>query len=337
MNLKKIKLNRVLLFALIMHAPISIAETKKQHVHVAVRAHVGEQRAIQKWGPTVEYLNQMIPNYHFTMVPYTSLKQQLVDARNNKFEFLLTNPATYVELEASVGARAILTLINNRRGTAQTRFGSVIFTHADNSDIITLSDLKGKDFVAVNPIGFGGWRVGLKVLLEHGLEPEKDFSSLRFLGKQPKVVEAVLTKKAHAGIVRTDMLERLADKGKVNLRKVRVLRPLKTPDFPFFQSSPLYPEWPFAVMPNTDPKLAGQVKLALLQLDKHHPAARAGKYMGWTRALDYKPVKVLLADLGVDPFARDKNQQRLLYIFLALVGLIFAFYFYRRYSSQKTD
>ena len=306
-------------------------------IHIAVRAHAGVDRAMKKWGPTIDYLGQALPAHRFIMLPYTSLKKQKADARLNKFEFLLTNPSTYVELEVSSGAKAILTLINNRRGTAQTRFGSVIFTHVDNTDILKLEDLRGKDFMGVNPIGFGGWRVGLKVLRDHGIDPEKDFSSLQFPGKQPAVVRAVLDKKVHAGVVRTDMLERLADKGKVDLRRVRILNPQPTSDFPFFRSSPLYPEWPFAVMPQTDRQLAEQVKQTLLKLDKDHPAAKAGKYMGWTEALDYAAVKTLLAELGVEPFAHPGRLSAVPYIIGILLSLVIAFYFLRRYSKSKTD
>jgi len=320
---------------LILTTIVNSRTAADKDIIVAVRAHAGQQHALKKWGPTIDYLNQVLPDYRFNIRPYTSLKQQLADARQNKFHFLLTNPSTYVELEASRHASAILTLINNRRGTAQTRFGSVIFTHVDNTDIIELADLRGKSFMGVNPIGFGGWRVGLKVLMDHGIDPHRDFTHLNFAGKQPKAVNAVLTKTVHAGMVRTDMLERMADKGEIDLRKVRVLNSQPTKDFPFFRSTPLYPEWPFAVITGTDNKLGDQVKQALLRLDRSHPAAKAGKYMGWTEALDYQPVKDLLAEIGVEPFTRNKTEQLGLYIILVLIALYIAFYFFKRYSSKQ--
>ena len=327
------------LFGLLLLSTVGHAGSDlSREVYVAVRAYAGEQHALQKWGPTLAYLNQALPDHHFSMIPYTDIKQELADARANRFHFLLTNPATYVELEVSTGARAMLTLINNRRGTPQTRFGSVIFTHVDNTDIIQLRDLRDKHFMAVTPMGFGGWRVGLKVLLEQGIEPDKDFASLSFAGNQTRVVDAVLAKKVHAGMVRTDMLERLADTGKLDLRKLRILNQRHTENFPFFHSSPLYPEWPFTAMANTDRQLAAAVKLALLQLDKQHPAARAGRYMGWTEAQDYQAVKILMAELGIEPFAKNRTGQKfLLYVMLPLVSLLVAFYFFRRYSYETTD
>lgn len=62
-----------------------------EEILIAVRAHAGEQRAITKWQPSIDYLNQSLPEYRFVMLPYTSLKQQLADAKLNRFHFVLTN------------------------------------------------------------------------------------------------------------------------------------------------------------------------------------------------------------------------------------------------------
>lgn len=314
-----------------------LANSGEQEIRVAVRAHSGKQLAIKKWQATITYLNQALPQYTFVMLPYSSLKQQLADAKANRFDFILTNPSTYVELEVSSGARAILTLINNRHDSAQTRFGSVIFTHIENTDILEIKDLKGKDFLADSPLGFGGWRVGLKVLKDHGIEPESDFASLGFTGKQPLTVEAVMNKKAHAGIVRTDMLERLADQGKINLLYVRIINQQSTPEFPFFHSSLLYPEWPFAVMPTTSSELTQQVKQALLKINKTDLAAQTGQYIGWTPALDYQVVKDLLRDVGVAPFANNKRMLSVVYLLLGLAALFIAIYAFKRYSNKRTE
>lgn len=302
-------------------APAASNWTGGHTLQVAVFAHSGIQHAVQQWGPTIDYLNASLPHYRFVLRPYTSLEQQLADAGTRKYHFLLTNPAAYVQLQDRHGARALLTLVNDRNGTAQPRFGSVIFTHIDDSDILSLRDLKGKDFIAVHPLGFGGWRAGLKVLRDHGLNPRSDFHSLRFAGAQPAVVHAVLQKKVHAGMVRTDMLERLARNGDISLRNIRVLNPQSTPDFPFFHSSPLYPEWPFAAMAGTSPALGEEVKQVLLKLTTPHAAARAGQYVGWIPALDYQPVRELLIDIGT-PALTDPGATTRLPLWLILSGLL---------------
>ena len=110
--------------------------------NVAVRTHSGIETGLAQWQPTIDYLNQSLPGLRFQMVPYPKLAQQLEDARRQRFQFLLTNPATYVEIRQAVGARALVTLINKRHHSAQSRFGSVIFTRADRDDILDIADLK---------------------------------------------------------------------------------------------------------------------------------------------------------------------------------------------------
>lgn len=314
--------------------PVFSNISPENEIRIAVRAHAGEQQAFKKWQATVDYLNKSIKGYRFVMRPYTNLKQQLADAKQQKFDFVLTNPATYVALEINNNARALVTLINNRRDTPQTRFGSVIFTHVEHTDILGLQDLKDKAFIAVNPIGFGGWLVALKELRDQGIEPERDFTSLTFAGNQPGVIYAVRDKKAQAGVVRTDMLERLADKGEITLTEFRILNQQDTPNFPFFHSSALYPEWPFATMPHTQKRLAEQVKQALLKINPSDPAAKTGKYMGWSPALDYAPVRKLLKSLGIIPYEQTSkhayiNSWSIAGIVL-IIGIVLYLYIYRR-------
>lgn len=302
-----------------------LASADAEEVHqVAVRAHSGVEAGIKQWGPTIDYLSKSIPGHRFEIMPYTHIDQQIDDARQNKFQFFLTNPSIYIEINHLAGAHALLTLINKRQDTAQTRFGSVIFTRANRDDIIRLEDLKNKHLIAVSPLGFGGWQVAWREMLHNNFDPYEDLGQLSFAdGNQPAVVEAVRNSKADAGVVRTDMLERLAQKGKINLTELRILHNVETDGFPFFHSTRLYPEWPFAVMPGVSNKLATQVTQALLNIRADHPAAQAGKYKGWTEALDYSTVDELLKELAI---AHHKNSVKTTYtpanIFFILTGII---------------
>ena len=288
---------------------------------VAVRAHSGAEAAIKTWQPTIDYLNKTISGHRFELIPYPHLSQQLDDALDKKFAFILTNPATYVELQHLTDARALVTLINKRQGTAQTQFGSVIFTRADRDDIIHLHDLKGKHLKAVSPLGFGGWRVAWLEMLHNAFDPYEKLGQLSFTdGNQPAVVKAIQTGTADAGVVRTDMLERLAQKGEVSLTEFRILHNVETEGFPFFHSTPLYPEWPFAVMPDVSDELTTQVKQALLNIKQDHPAAQAGQYNGWTQALDYTSVDNLLKELHIGPY-KNTNDEKLFIHYLYPVGI----------------
>jgi signal transduction histidine kinase/ABC-type phosphate/phosphonate transport system substrate-binding protein len=280
------------------YATQSIAET----IRIGLRAHVGIEKAMSQWKLTADYLTETIPGHEFIMVPHTSIRELNKQSGNSAFDFVITNPSSYVEMEMKYGASRLLTLQNKRQGGAYTKFGSVIFTRSD-SGITTISDLKGKRVIAVSETAFGGWRVALRELQRQGISPEQDFKELRFAsGIQQDVISSVMEGKTDVGVVRTDMLERVAENGIISLDNIRVLNQLHTDDFPFMHSTTLYPEWAFAKFKNTSPDLAQRVALALLSMPPTHKAAIAGKYVGWTVPLDYSPVHKLMQELKVGPY-----------------------------------
>lgn len=272
---------------------------------VAVRAHRGVESANGLWQATLDAISTKIPEHSFKLLPVVSLNEITAAAGRGEFDFVLTNPSSYVELKLLHGARALVTLNNKRANTAQSRFGSVIFTHAKNDHILTIRDMKGSTVMAVSEPAFGGWRVGWLEMLDHGIDPYKDLKAVKFTESetQHEVVNAVRDGKADVGVVRTDQLERMAESGKADLRYFRILNSKDTPGFPFFHSTSLYPEWAFASMPSVPDSLAQRVQQALQSIPSASQAASKGKYVGWISALDYTPAENLMKRLQVGPFA----------------------------------
>jgi two-component system sensor histidine kinase TtrS len=272
-------------------------------IKIGLRANRGAELAIKRWQPTADYLTEAIPGHTFVLVPFeiNSLLNQAVS--RSEFDFVFTNPASYVEHKIRYGVSAIATLINKREGKAYSQFGSVVLARADRNDITSFHDLKGKRFMGVDEQGFGGWRMAYRELLGKGVDPYKDFRLLSFGGGiQHNVVFAVRDGAVDAGSVRTDMLEKMAKRGEIQLEAFKVLEPKKTKGFEFYHSSRLYPEWPFAKLTHTSPDLADQVAAALYKLTPESEAAKLGRYMGWSTPLDYEPVNDLLKELGVGPY-----------------------------------
>lgn len=276
---------------------------------VAVRAHQGIENARGQWQGTIDVLSAKIPEHTFKLVPIIGLDEIVQAAGRGEFEFILTNPSSYVELNILHGARALVTLNNRRANTAQSQFGAVIFTHTRSEHILRLEDLKGMRVMGVSELAFGGWRVAWLEMLEHGIDPYKDLKALLFAeGKtQPEVVKAVLEGMVDVGVVRTDQLERMAASGEVDLRYLRILNSHDTKGFPFFHSTPLYPEWAFASMPSVPARLAQRVRQVLQGIPEDSYAASKGQYVDWITALDYGPADNLMKRLKVGPYVNKKN------------------------------
>lgn len=316
--------------------------TENQMIKVGVLAIQGEERAIAKWQPTMDYLSQAIPGYSFEMIP-GDLNEMRVLIENNEADFFLINPGLYVDFEATYGANRIATLKNDRLGQVLTEFGGVIITQADNAKINTLKDLKNKTFMAVSPLAFGGWQVAEGVLFDIGMKnPEKFFKKLSYGDTHDNVIQAVAKGEVEAGTIRTDALERAVQRGEIQLKDFKIINPQQTPGFPFLHSTPLYPEWPFASTKGNSLEIKELVAKALLNMPISSPAAKASQSDGWTVPLNYRPIHDLFIQLSVAPYDEigqitiEDLIEDYLWLWVSLIGVIFGLAGYAIYSQRQS-
>lgn len=278
------------------------AQPQTQSLTLGVLAHRGEAQAVNRWQPTVDYLNRRVSGMDITLRPLNAV--DLVQAvADQELDFVLTNPGQYIVLESRYGVTRLVTLQNLRQGQSQNRFGAVIIARSDRDDIQNLEDLKDKRFGAVKATAFGGYRMAARAMLEAGINPKHDLAELRFMGfPQDAIVQAVVNGELDAGTVRTDVIEQMASEGLLNLSKIKVLQPKQAGDFPFLLSTRLYPEWPLAKLATTDTDIARRLTIALLSMTIETPAAMRGSYAGWSVPIDYTPVHDLHRLLKVEPY-----------------------------------
>ncbi len=327
-------------------SPAPTTTQEKQVVKVGVLAIQGNERAIAQWQPTIDYLTDTIPGYTFEMIP-KGVEEMREYGEQNEADFYIVNSGMYVDFEASLGANRIATLKNLRLGEPYTEFGAVLITKADRSDINTIKDLKGKNFMAVSPTAFGGWQMAEGVLFEEGIEkPEKFFKKLEYGKTHDNVIKAVANGEVDAGTIRTDALERAVQRGEVKLEDFKIINKQETPGFPFVHSTPLYPEWPFAAAKGNSLELKELVAKALFNMPKDSPAAKASQSEGWTVPLNYRPVHELFIDLNIAPYNEigrltiggfiKKYPWIGIGLLVALTGLIsYAFYTQRQSIIQE--
>lgn len=299
MNVKKVL--SLLLFITVFPS-VSISETEREVVRIGVLAFRTPEQTAERWTPTVARLAQAIPEYDFVLSPMTY--PELNPAVTNKtIDFVLTNTGHYVELEANENISRMVTLVKSIDGFTTKQFGGVFFTKADRADINSLSDLKGKDFLAVKRSSLGGFLVAWEQLLEQGMDPFSDFASLTFNGlPQDDIVFKVLNGEADAGTVRTSVLEQMEKEGTIQLDDFKIINQKHIQGFPFIHSTNLYPEWPFSSLSHVDQELVKKVTVALLTIKNNNPAAIAGDYDKWVPLTDYQSVHDLFIRLNIGPY-----------------------------------
>ncbi len=278
------------------------APALSDEVKIGVLSHRGDKVTHDMWGPTADYLTQVIGGDHkFTIQPLKFDEVNPTVAAGD-VDFVLVNPGIYVNLEVKYRVSRIATLSNRRNNVPYKIFGGVIFARKDHPEIRTLEDLRGHSFMAVYPTSLGGFQMAMREMMAIGIDPYKDLESLEFGGIHDLVVMSVLHGDVDVGTVRTDILERMAAAGTIDINDFRIINPQQETEFPFALSTRLYPEWPFSKVAHTSDRLAQQVAIALLQMPHNHPAALAGNYAGWTIPLDYQPVHELFRELKLPPY-----------------------------------
>lgn len=255
--------------------------------------------------PLVDYLNQRVPEAHLQLavLSQAAMAQAL---QRGELDFVLTNPSHFVLLRSQAAlSGAIATLVRLDGERAVSQLGGVMFTTAQQTDIQSLSDLKGRVLAIPGKQFLGGYQTQAMELLQVGIRIPQDLAALRETGSHDSVVRAVLAGEAEVGFVRTSILESMAGEGALDESAIRILNPQAGEAYPFRVSTRLYPEWAFAaVHGRIDNRLERRVAAALLDLQPDNAAARAAGIDGFTVAADYRPVDELARALRLPPYEK---------------------------------
>ncbi|MHB8802107.1 MAG: sensor histidine kinase [Rhodocyclaceae bacterium] len=277
-------------------------------VTIGVFVYQGERAATEDWSPVLDYLQRALPEHRFRLEQYDVDGLRAAIAAE-QVDLVITNPGYYVVMENELGISRIATLVSPMALSTRQAIGSVVIARADRQDLRALADLAGQRIAAVAPAAFGGYLVAAREMLRRGIDPETDLKEIRFVGlPMSNVIEAVLTGRADAGIIRACYAEQLARQGLLRIADLRFLSTQPVDGLSCAVSTPLYPDWPIAVTRQMDPELAKAVAQALLSM----PTVKGG--LSWSVPADYQPVHDLYRELRIGPYAylRDITPEGLL-------------------------
>ena len=273
-----------------------------QEVRIGVLAFRGAEKAHQRWDNLAEYLTRKVTGHRFSIETF-DLSGMDEAVRDQRIDFVLTNPGNYVRLESLFGATRITTLSNLHKGKSYTVYAAVILTRSDNKDIEQLSDLAGHSFMAVSKNAFGGFQMAWYELHQQGIDPFRDFKRLEFNGfPQDRIVIAIKEGRVDAGTVRAETFARMVEEKRIRADDFTVLNRKNDKDYPFPHSTRLYPEWAFARLNHTNEILAQRVAVALLTFSDK-PSGERQSNTGWTIPLDYSRVHETFRVLKIGPYA----------------------------------
>lgn len=286
---------------LLLLLPVQAVNAVDQTIRIGVLSHRGVAATLKSWSPTADYLSLTVPGRRFEVVPL-GFDEVEPAVKFGQIDFLLVNSGIYVNMEVKYRVSRISTLDNLVGSVPYNVFGGVVFVRKDRRDINGLENLRGRSLMAVDEISLGGFQMAWREMQRVGINPYRNLSSLTFAGTHDRVVKAVLEGRVEVGTVRTNILERMAAAGEIDIDAFRIINQKSGSEFPFKRSTSLYPEWPFSKLQHTPNDLAQRVAVALLSMPRFHAAAKAGNYAGWTVPLDYQSVHEIFRELKLPPY-----------------------------------
>lgn len=296
----------LVLSALLWTAGARPARAAPEPVQVGVWAVEGSPRALQAWSPTAEHLSRRIPNRSFTIVPL-DLESLAEKVRRNTLDFIIVDPALYVQLEPESGIANLASLQMRHRGQTYTECGGTVFCLASRDDLRGTADLCHKTVVAAHNRSMADWIAVEREFQVCGMDPARALAGCRFTGDRATVLQDVLDGRADAGVLPASVLERMAAEHALDPDEVRVLafpHPIpSTGDVPVRVSTRLYPTWVFAACPKAPPELAKDVSAALLAMSERYPDIMDRPHVaGWTFPRSNLSVHEALRDLRLPPY-----------------------------------
>ena len=245
--------------------------------------------------PTLAAMARAMPDRTVTGVRL-SPDDPIADLMRLRPDILVAPASVYMELELNYGGHAIATRKTRWADNPSASVGAAVVVRADNNEIRTLADLRGRRMASGGADAVDGWLALAYELKERRLRPESYRAHTAFLNvPMPDVISAVLSGKVEAGVLSTCMLERAELAGLLKPGALRVVDEKTTQGFSCRHSTALYPDIVVAALPRTAPDVVKATTLALLSMPENADFA-------WQVATNFVSVNRLYKELHLGPW-----------------------------------
>ncbi|MDQ6683836.1 MAG: putative selenate ABC transporter substrate-binding protein [Pseudomonadota bacterium] len=239
----------------------------------------------RKFKPLGDYLKAET-GMEVQFTPVTDYAAVVEGLATNKLDLAWLGGFTFVQakLRSNGGVVPIVQRAEDAKFTSR-------FIVPINSTAKTLADLKGKTFAFGAPSSTSGSLMPRYYLMQAGIVPERDFTSVAFSGAHDATVAFVAAGRAEAGVLNASVMDKLLETGNANAAKVRVLA-----------ITPPYFDYNWTVRPGLDPALTKKLTDAFLKLDPANPQMK--EIMNLQRASKFIPTTTSNYD-GIEAAAKS--------------------------------
>jgi phosphonate transport system substrate-binding protein len=210
----------------------------------------------RKAAPLVKYLEGKL-GMKVEFTPVTDYAAAVETLINRKVDLAWFGGFTFVQASARSGGK-VIPIVQREE---DERFRSVFIT--SDPSIKTLADLKGKDVSFGSQSSTSGHLMPRSVLLQAGIDPDKDFKRVAYSGAHDATIASVAAGKVQAGALNISVWEKFVAEKKVDTDKVHV----------FFTTPPYY-DYNWSVSADMPELLRAKLTQAFLALDRKTPEGK---------------------------------------------------------------
>ena len=243
---------------------------------------------VRKFTPLAEYLEKQL-GMKVVFTPVTDYPAAVESMVNKKVDLVWFGGFTYVQAKLRSGDK----VVPLAQREEDTRFQSVFIAKTD-SGIKTLADMKGKQISFGSASSTSGHAMPRGVLVQAGINPEKDFKRIAYSGAHDATIASVVSGKVDAAALDITVWKKFVAENKVDTKAVNV-----------FFTTPTYFNYNWSVHADMPVALQNKIKAALLALNPANPEHaeilrlnRATRYIE-TKPENYKELEAAARNLGL--------------------------------------
>ena len=282
--------SRVLPFAItgLLALSAAFAASAQTTLRVTTIPEEAATEQVRKFTPLANYLEKQL-GMKVLFTPVTDYPAAVESLVNKKVDLVWFGGFTYVQARLRSGNK----VVPLAQREEDTRFQSVFIAKTD-SGIKTLADMKGKQISFGSASSTSGHAMPRGVLVQAGINPEKDFKRIAYSGAHDATIASVVSGKVDAAALDITVWKKFVAENKVDTQAVNV-----------FFTTPTYFNYNWSVHADMPVSLQNKIKSALLALNPANPEHaeilrlnRATRYIE-TKPENYKELEAAARNLGL--------------------------------------
>ena len=282
--------SRVLPFAItgLLALSAAFAASAQTTLRVTTIPEEAATEQVRKFTPLANYLEKQL-GMKVLFTPVTDYPAAVESLVNKKVDLVWFGGFTYVQAKLRSGDK----VVPLAQREEDTRFQSVFIAKTD-SGIKTLADMKGKQISFGSASSTSGHAMPRGVLVQVGINPEKDFKRIAYSGAHDATIASVVSGKVDAAALDITVWKKFVAENKVDTQAVNV-----------FFTTPTYFNYNWSVHADMPVSLQNKIKSALLALNPANPEHaeilrlnRATRYIE-TKPENYKELEAAARNLGL--------------------------------------